>query len=494
MCWLAPGKAVLGGDGGSRGTVSELTSARACLPYVEFGHKSLTLCYDFQSSKDGNRKPEDRLGILVDFVKIRLAFELEFCELRGSASPDQSQLFDSQRSLVDRSNDGGSHMRQSRSVSAVVLLVGFLFIGGAALAQERVAARPTPATPTPESGEPQPEVFVFDDPAEAFGAQTEIVAANEGTVEALHTPTPAADVSAGTFGADVGGGIFNIGFRLGIGTTTPIAKIHVLNSNFVQEAVLDTSGAFGSNFYKSRGTVEAKTLVQSGDTVGILRFFGWDGTQYRQTAFMGSLIDGSASSTDMPGRLVFATVPDGSLSPVERMRITNSGNIGIGTGNPAHKLHVNGNAFVSGTLTGGNITAHYQDIAEWVKASIDLNPGDVVVLNHEAVNEVMPSSSAYDTRVAGVVSEQPGLTLGVAGDAKEMIATTGRVKVRVDATSAPIRVGDLLVTSDKAGFAMKSIPMEFNGRQMHQPGTIIGKALENLEDGEGTILVLLSMQ
>ena len=74
------------------------------------------------------------------------------------------------------------------------------------------------------------------------------------------------------------------------------------------------------------------------------------------------------------------------------------------------------------------------------------------------------------------------------------MATTGRVKVRVDATRAPIKVGDLLVTSDVPGTAMKSEPIVVGGRKMHAPGTIIGKALEPLESGTGEILVLLCLQ
>jgi hypothetical protein len=148
----------------------------------------------------------------------------------------------------------------------------------------------------------------------------------------------------------------------------------------------------------------------------------------------------------------------------------------------------------SGTLTAKVVGAVYQDVAEWVPATSQMTPGTVVVLNPARPNEVMPSSSAYDTRVAGVVSEQPGLVLGVAGDAKEMIATTGRVKVHADASGAPIHIGDLLVASDKTGRAMRSEPMEINGRKFHQPGTIIGKALEVLESGQGEILMLLSLQ
>jgi hypothetical protein len=50
------------------------------------------------------------------------------------------------------------------------------------------------------------------------------------------------------------------------------------------------------------------------------------------------------------------------------------------------------------------------------------------------------------------------------------------------------------VTSSKEGVAMRSEPVEFGGVQLHRPGTLIGKALESLADGEGEVLVLLSSQ
>jgi hypothetical protein len=75
-----------------------------------------------------------------------------------------------------------------------------------------------------------------------------------------------------------------------------------------------------------------------------------------------------------------------------------------------------------------------------------------------------------------------------------MIATTGRVKVHVTAANGAIKVGDLLSTSDIAGVAMRSTPLELGGAKLHRPGTLIGKALEPLASGEGDILVLLSLQ
>jgi hypothetical protein len=168
-----------------------------------------------------------------------------------------------------------------------------------------------------------------------------------------------------------------------------------------------------------------------------------------------------------------------------------NGNMTIGMASPApmSNLHVNGNVTAR-----GSISATYQDLAEWVPAREQLAPGTVVVLDPAAINHVMASTRSYDTSVAGVVSRQPGILLGVPADNKAAVATTGRVKVRVDATKGSIAIGDLLVTSDKPGTAMKSTAVEVSGIQMHRPGTVIGKALEPLAGGESEILVLLSLQ
>jgi hypothetical protein len=179
----------------------------------------------------------------------------------------------------------------------------------------------------------------------------------------------------------------------------------------------------------------------------------------------------------------------GSVTQDNVLVLKNNGNVGIGVSNPQARLHIDGNVIVS-----GNIEAKYQDVAEWVPTAHALPAGTVVTLHPQRSNYVVASTQAYDTRVAGVVSAQPGLLLGEGGEGKIKVATTGRVKVRVDATRSPVQIGDLLVTSDKEGVAMKSEPVRIGGRQFHSPGTLIGKALEPLESGVGEILVLLSLQ
>jgi hypothetical protein len=147
-----------------------------------------------------------------------------------------------------------------------------------------------------------------------------------------------------------------------------------------------------------------------------------------------------------------------------------------------------------GLVVKGNIAAKFQDLAEWVPTTAELGAGTVVVLDPARSNHVLASSRSYDTSVAGVVSPQPGIILGDAGPSKTLVATTGRVRVRVDATKHPIAIGDLLVTGDKPGVAMKSIAADLQGIAIHRPGTVLGKALEPLPAGTGEILVLLSLQ
>jgi hypothetical protein len=185
---------------------------------------------------------------------------------------------------------------------------------------------------------------------------------------------------------------------------------------------------------------------------------------------------------DIAGKMVLSVI-DGAGNFPEVVTVT------------SNSMSVTGSITATGSITGATVIgATYQDVAEWVPATTHMEPGTVVVLNRERNNEVMPSAHAYDTAVAGVVSAQPGIVLGVASDSKAQIATTGRVKVHVDATAGAIAIGDLLVTSDKTGTAMKSQPIDIGGVQFHRPGTVIGKALEPLPDGQGEILVLLSLQ
>ena len=305
--------------------------------------------------------------------------------------------------------------------------------------------------------------------------------------------------------------------NVGIGQPSPLFKLDVNGAMRASSFSNSTAAPGGYQFYATSDASMVSAAMQlrsnysnySTSFIGNLGQFGTYISHNREPQ-AGGFVDIAAGANNQQhaahavvgdtyfGRLFWVGnfVMEGSPATLQskpRMVVLYNGNVGIGSSvaatNPGERLVVDGNIHVT-----GNINAKYQDLAEWVPSNSDLAPGTVVVLDPAIGNGVMASAAAYDTAVAGVVSAQPGIILGEAGSGKEQIATTGRVRVRVDATSAPIRVGDLLVTSDKAGLAMKSQPMDINGRRFHQPGTLIGKALEPLEGGQGEILVLLSLQ
>jgi hypothetical protein len=95
---------------------------------------------------------------------------------------------------------------------------------------------------------------------------------------------------------------------------------------------------------RSRGTtLNSNTIVQNGDVLGLIMFNGSDGTRPVTGAIIESMVDGTPDNLSMPARLVFRITPAGSSSSVERMRITSSGNVLIGTTtDTGEKLQVNG--------------------------------------------------------------------------------------------------------------------------------------------------------
>ena len=272
---------------------------------------------------------------------------------------------------------------------------------------------------------------------------------------------------------------------------------NVINNGTSIQMTAAASGAVDTNLLflnSTSGTtgVLAGTVASFGAANG--PYFAMRGNTYSAIAGQRGNFVISAGNVTSPGALE-GVVKFITGNDALRMLITPAGNVGVGTSNPQSLLDVNGNINVSGNATiSGNIAAKYQDIAEWTSARGEVGAGTVVSLDVERTNSVRASQRAYDTRVAGVVSAKPGVILGEGGPNKALVATTGRVKVRVNAERAPIQIGDLLVTSNIPGVAMKSQPLRVHGRLMHRPGTIIGKALEPLAKGQAEILVLLSLQ
>ena len=103
-----------------------------------------------------------------------------------------------------------------------------------------------------------------------------------------------------------------------------------------------TSGNAASIYLsRSKGTsTGSKTSVAENDALGNIIFLGADGTHDTRGAIIQASCDGTPSDNDMPSRLEFLTTPDGALNATEKMRITASGDVGIGS-TPTEKLEIN---------------------------------------------------------------------------------------------------------------------------------------------------------
>jgi len=145
-------------------------------------------------------------------------------------------------------------------------------------------------------------------------------------------------------------------------------------------------------------------------------------------------------------------------------------------------------------IKGGADFAEYFDVA----ASGEIKPeaGMLVSIDENNEGKLKVSRSAYDKKVAGIISGANGIKAGMImghkntiADGEFPVAITGRVYVNAEAIQTAINPGDLLTTSSLPGYAMKA--SNFKRSQ----GAIIGKAMSKLEKGsKGMVLTLLSIQ
>jgi|GEM_PF-2436499 hypothetical protein len=112
----------------------------------------------------------------------------------------------------------------------------------------------------------------------------------------------------------------------------------------------------------------------------------------------------------------------------------------------------------------------------------DVEPGDVLVL--DASGAVRRADTLGDAAVVGIAMGRP--IPGEDGTPQVPFKVAGIVSCRVDASGGVIRPGDLLVSSPIPGHAMRAdAPL---------PGTILGKAMESLTAGTGTLRVLVTLR
>jgi len=198
-----------------------------------------------------------------------------------------------------------------------------------------------------------------------------------------------------------------------------------------------------------------------------------------------------------------------------RISITNAGAVGISTQTPASQLDINNPGgtdiiigrnngtkefrvdgtgkgfFDGGTQTGG------ADFAESVAvrgSRSQYHVGDLLAIDGRSKRRLALADKPYSRLVAGIYSTKPGVLatphkMGDSALEQEVpLAIVGIVPCKVTTANGSIRPGDLLVTSSRPGFAMKGTD------QNRMLGAVVGKALEPLTTGTGTIQVLVTLQ
>ncbi len=210
--------------------------------------------------------------------------------------------------------------------------------------------------------------------------------------------------------------------------------------------------------------------------------------------FSGESAEGVLGGNSQPGELYLRTATgqntirlDGEYGNIVLGGNAQDGDLRIRNLGGADTIRLDGDS--------GDIQLLNADCAEEFElaAGATAEPGTVVEIRPG--RQVAPSQSAYNQRVVGVVSGagdyKPGIVLDRQrenGRSRVPVALMGKVFCRVDAQHEPIVAGDLLTTSPTPGHAMKvATPSQ-------ALGAIVGKALDDLSEGQGLIPILVALQ
>lgn len=306
--------------------------------------------------------------------------------------------------------------------------------------------------------------------------------------------------------------------NVGIGTTTPDAA---LDSSGTSRFEL-TSSAVTTSSLMNAGTINDVVRINapwstnpgSGSNAGAawgIRFIGATDPNFRNTTAKGPAIfavseDPSTGYNRADGLAFYTNSLDAAAT--ERLRISNAGNVGIGTTTPGAALEVNGNVkltansgasitFQDGTIqnsayTGVTCGGDYAESVDVTGDRTHYEPGDVLVIDPESSGKFLKSAEPYSTAVTGIYSTKPGTVgrrqKGPMSPDEVPMAMVGIVPTKVSTENGAIHRGDLLVSSSTPGYAMRGTD---RNRML---GAVIGKALGNLDGGKGVIEVVVTLQ
>ena len=172
------------------------------------------------------------------------------------------------------------------------------------------------------------------------------------------------------------------------------------------------------------------------------------------------------NSSNTAFNLYFASTTSGALTAVNY-------DGGTLTFNPSSETLIVTNASTTASQ------AKYADLAEKYAADEEIEAGTVVMFIGEG--KLAPCNIENHVGVAGIVSTNPGYLMNSALEGGVALALAGRVPTKV---TGVVQAGDLMVA------AANGMAMANNSPAI---GTVIGKAIEANEGGDGVIEVLALM-
>ncbi len=225
-----------------------------------------------------------------------------------------------------------------------------------------------------------------------------------------------------TFTINNAGGVLSLnpsGYAVGIGTATPLNKLEV--------RITGADSSDGIMITRSDATTTTNEIL------GGIGFDSTDGNVpssiLEASAYIAAFAAEDHSVDDKGGYLTFGTAPidqDDDTVSTERMRITASGNVGIGDTNPSDVLTVNGRIRVNSTntLSFGTSQGGHADIG-----ITGASTGTIVVRNYNGTNFIERMRITHDTGNFGINEATPTAQLHVKSGA------TNRVPLIVDTLS-----------------------------------------------------------
>ncbi len=205
------------------------------------------------------------------------------------------------------------------------------------------------------------------------------------------------------------GGTGTDAVNVGIGTTAPATLLHIREAGVPKFSIQS-----------------ADAITSASTFIGRINFSDQSITAPTAQASIVAIRDAASSgSTDLPAAITFFTTKDGTNNLNERMRIDNSGNVGIGTTAPSTAFHVVGNARITGLVGPGVVSADASGNLSVTSGSAITGSGTTnYIARWTPSGSVLGIGTLYDDGTyVGVGTSSPGAyklnvngDLGISGD------------------------------------------------------------------------------